>query len=103
MFSNAMKLAATNTERACAYVARIPAAISGQGGHAATYHVAAVLVHGFVNKDGRFEELAVTFPPEFPQAQFVLNSLAQWQFRPAAQNGQPVKVEILLIIPDTQE
>jgi len=42
-----MKLAATNIERARAYVARMPVAISGQGGHAATYHVAAVLVHGF--------------------------------------------------------
>jgi hypothetical protein len=63
----------------------------------------ALMVHGFVNKEGRFEELAVAFPPEFPQAQFVLNSLAQWIFRPAAQNGQPARVEILLIIPDTPE
>ena len=34
-------------ERARRYVAKCPAAISGQGGHDATYHVAAVLVHGF--------------------------------------------------------
>ena len=34
-------------ERARKYVAKCPAAISGQGGHNATFHVAAVLVHGF--------------------------------------------------------
>ena len=53
-----------------------------------------------MNPAGRFEELAVLFPPQFAQAQFVLRSLAQWQFRPATQNGQNVKVEVLLIIPD---
>jgi hypothetical protein len=60
----------------------------------------ALMVHGFVNQDGRFEALAVLFPPQFAQAQFVLNSLNQWQFRPATQNGQNVLVEVLLIIPD---
>lgn len=60
----------------------------------------AVMVHGYLNKAGRFEELAVVFPPELPQANFVLGALAQWQFRPAAQNGQVTRVEVLLIIPD---
>jgi hypothetical protein len=63
----------------------------------------ALMVHGFVNQAGRFEALSIAFPPEFAQAQFVLNSLAQWQFRPATQNGQNVKVEILLIIPEEPE
>jgi len=63
----------------------------------------ALMIHGFVNQDGRFEGLAVAFPQEFAQAQFVLSSLAQWQFRPATQNGQNVKVEVLLIIPDVPE
>jgi hypothetical protein len=35
------------SERAARYVATIPGAISGQGGHDATFHVAAVLVEGF--------------------------------------------------------
>ncbi len=35
------------SERAARYVATIPGAISGQGGHDATYHVACVLVEGF--------------------------------------------------------
>jgi hypothetical protein len=60
----------------------------------------ALMVHGFVNQDGRFEALTVVFPPQFAEAQFVLNSLNQWQFRPATQNGQNVLVEVLLIIPD---
>lgn len=63
----------------------------------------ALMVHGFVNQAGRFEALAIAFPPEFAQAQFVLNSLEQWQFRPATQNGQNVKVEVLLIIPEIPE
>jgi len=34
-------------ERARRYIAKCPPAISGQGGHDATFHVAACLVHGF--------------------------------------------------------
>jgi hypothetical protein len=37
----------TVIERARKYVAKCPAAISGQNGHGATFHAAAVLVHGF--------------------------------------------------------
>jgi hypothetical protein len=61
------------------------------------------MVHGFVNQAGRFESLSVLFPPQFAQAQFVLDALAQWQFRPAAQNGKNVRVEVLLIIPDESQ
>ena len=60
-------------------------------------------IHGFVNLAGRFEDLSIAFPPDFPEAQFVLNSLAQWQFRPATLNNQEVRVEVLLIIPETEE
>lgn len=63
----------------------------------------ALLVHGFVNQAGHFETLAVIFPEAFPQAQFVLAALQKWQFRPAAQDGRPAKVEVLLIIPDQYE
>ena len=58
-----------------------------------------IMVHGFVNQAGRFDGLDIVFPPQFPQALFVLRSLQNWQFRPATQNGQAVRVEILLIIP----
>ncbi len=60
----------------------------------------ALMVHGFINQTGRFEILNVVFPPEFAQAQFALQALSQWQFRPATQNGQAVRVEVLLIIPE---
>jgi hypothetical protein len=63
----------------------------------------ALMVHGFVNEAGRFESLAVAFPPEFQQAQYVLGALSQWQFRPAAENGHPAKVEVVLIIPEVDE
>jgi hypothetical protein len=63
----------------------------------------ALMVHGFLNQAGRFEALAIVFPPDFPQAKFVLDALAQWQFRPATQNGQNVKVEVLLIVPEEDE
>lgn len=62
-----------------------------------------IMVHGFVTQGGRFETLHVVFPPQFPLAQFVINSLERWQFRPASQNGQPAKVEVLLIIPQVLE
>jgi hypothetical protein len=63
----------------------------------------ALLVHGYVNQAGKFESLGISFPPEFRQAQFVLDALNQWQFRPAAQNGQIEKVEVLLIIPEERD
>jgi hypothetical protein len=62
----------------------------------------ALILHGYVNTDGHFEELKVVFPDDFPQPQFVLDALTQWQFRAATQNGQPKRVEVLLIIPDIE-
>lgn len=63
----------------------------------------AIMVHGFVNAAGRFEQLAVVFPTELAEAKFLLRALQQWQFRPALQNGQATSVEVLLIIPDQTE
>jgi len=60
----------------------------------------AIMVHGFVNTAGRFENLAVIFPNGLAEARFLVHALQQWQFRPAIQNGQPTAVEVLLIIPD---
>jgi hypothetical protein len=59
----------------------------------------ALLVRGIVNTDGHFEQLSVAFPPDFAQAQFVSEALRKWQFRPAKRDGQPVAVEVLLIMP----
>ena len=59
-----------------------------------------LMIHGFVGKDGRFETLTVVFPPQFEQAQFVLDALKQWEFRPATQDGQAARVEVALIVPE---
>lgn len=67
------------------------------------YNSDAIMVHGILNVAGRFEQLAVVFPPSFAQAKFVLGALQQWQFRPATQNGQITPVEVLLIIPEESE
>jgi hypothetical protein len=62
-----------------------------------------VMVHGFVNQSGRFEGLKIVYPPEYPETEFVLASLQQWQFRPAARDGQLARVEVLLIIPEEMQ
>ncbi len=63
----------------------------------------ALMIHGFINAAGKFENLSVAFPQPFPIAPFVLHALQQWQFRPATRDGQAAKVEVLLIIPEQFE
>ena len=63
----------------------------------------ALMIHGFVNKAGHFESLGVSFPAGFSQAKLVMDALQQWQFRPATQNGQNARAEVLLIIPEQEE
>jgi hypothetical protein len=53
-----------------------------------------------LNKEGRFEDLAVVFPTQFAMTSFVLNALKQWEFRPAVANGLATAIEVLLIIPE---
>ncbi|HVJ07457.1 MAG TPA: hypothetical protein VM554_03680 [Acidisarcina sp.] len=67
------------------------------------FNAEAIMVHGIVSLAGRFEQLSVLFPAEFAQAKFVIDSLRQWQFKPAMQNGQAAAVEVLLIIPEQTE
>ncbi len=58
-----------------------------------------LLVHGFIDTVGHFETLVQVFPEPSPHTKFLLDALQQWEFRPAAQNGQTTAVEVLLIIP----
>jgi hypothetical protein len=67
-----------------------------------SFNADALLIKGFISQEGHFEAPALIFPPSFPLAHFVLDCLRQWQFRPASQNGQPARVEVLLIIPDSE-
>lgn len=63
----------------------------------------AMMVHGFVNEAGRFEELNIVFPPDYDQTQQMLGALQQWVFRPATQNGKTARVEVLLVIPEEEQ
>jgi hypothetical protein len=58
-----------------------------------------VLVHGLVNKEGKFESLRLvrSIKPETDQA--LLAALATWEFRAATRDGVAVVVEFLLSIP----
>lgn len=58
-----------------------------------------VLVHGFVNATGHFENLRVVRPVRPDADQEILGSLSGWEFRPAARDGVRIGVEFLLAIP----
>ncbi len=57
-------------------------------------------IHGFVNASGRFERLVEASDQEIENIAAVLESLGQWEFRPATKDGVPAMVEILLCIPN---
>lgn len=65
--------------------------------------VDALMLHGLVNTEGRFEKLALVLPATFPGKDLLLSSLRQWEFRPAKRDQQPITVEVLLIIPGETE
>ena len=67
------------------------------------FNADALMIHGFVNVAGRFEQLAIVSPRDFAQQAFMLSALREWQFRPASQNGRATEVEVLLIIPESAE
>ncbi len=60
----------------------------------------AMVLHGMVNREGRFEQLSIVYPARVPQGTLVLGSLAQWKFRPASLNGKDTAVEVVLVIPN---
>jgi hypothetical protein len=59
----------------------------------------ALLVHGYLTKEGHFDKLSIVFPSQVTITKFILDTLQQWQFRPAMQNGKAALLEVLLIIP----
>ena len=58
-----------------------------------------VLVHGYVNEEGRFEGLRVVRSIQPGTDQALLASLSGWEFRAATKDGVGVMVEFLLSIP----
>jgi hypothetical protein len=63
----------------------------------------ALVVHGLLDAEGHFQQLAVVFPPDWEHAQYVTETLQHWAFRPAMQNGKAAQIEVLLMIPQTAE
>ena len=60
----------------------------------------AMVLHGMVSREGRFERLSIVYPARAPQGTLVLESLAKWKFRPANLNGKDTAVEVVLVIPN---
>jgi len=58
-----------------------------------------IMIHGFLDANGRFEDLQVLRSEDLQEGKLVLPVLDQWEFRPAVRDGRPVRVEILLAIP----
>jgi hypothetical protein len=58
-----------------------------------------IMVRGMLTAEGHFDQLAMIFPDQLENKDMLLNSLKLWEFRPARRDGEPVAVEVLLIIP----
>jgi hypothetical protein len=58
-----------------------------------------LLVRGRLTAEGHLEQLCLLGPGEFPGQSALFEALGQWKFRPALKSGNPVAVEILLVIP----
>ena len=58
-----------------------------------------VMVHGFLETNGRLDGLRVLGVHGSEDAPSILPVLQQWEFRPATQDGRPVRIEVLLAIP----
>ncbi|MGO9095427.1 MAG: hypothetical protein ACLQGV_09400 [Bryobacteraceae bacterium] len=58
-----------------------------------------LMAHGFIGANGRFQDLGILGKGDASESAQAIAVLEQWEFRPASQNGAPVRVEILLAIP----
>jgi hypothetical protein len=58
-----------------------------------------LMLHGFINPQGRFQELRAIGAHDLLQAELAVGVLSRWEFRPASHGGKPVRVEMLLAIP----
>jgi hypothetical protein len=58
-----------------------------------------VLVHGLITTEGVFDKLEVLKTRSRDLLSMLEPSLKKWRFRPASRQGEPLPVEILLLIP----
>lgn len=63
----------------------------------------AIMVHGFLGSTGRLEQLSMVLPGSGADLSSLVQALGRWTFRPAASQGRPVEVEVLLIIPEDED
>ena len=56
-------------------------------------------IHAFVTTAGRFDHIVEVGEPVIDHVEEVIEALAKWEFRPAAKDGAPTMVEVLLCIP----
>jgi hypothetical protein len=57
------------------------------------------MLHGFISAEGKFQELKLIGAGDPRSTAIAIAILDRWEFRPAAQDGRPLRVEILLAIP----
>jgi hypothetical protein len=62
-------------------------------------HGSVIVVFGVINSHGKFEGLRVMQSPDVGFSRLLLDSLAQWTFRPAEMDGLAVPVKVLLGVP----
>lgn len=58
-----------------------------------------VIIYGVIETDGKLSQLSVRQSPDVQLNKPTLEALAKWTFRPAEENGSPVRVKVLLGIP----
>ncbi len=60
-----------------------------------------MVIHGRINAEGRFENLAIIGEqPLRPDPDTLLRSLSEWELRPAAKDGRALPVDVVLIVPN---
>ncbi len=62
-----------------------------------------IIIHGMLTSRGQLDQLAMVTPQRLQGKDSLIESLKLWTFRPAFRDGEPVAVEVLLIIPRQPE
>lgn len=58
-----------------------------------------VTLRGYINDKGKFEELSVLKSPVAAIGEWMVKTIASWEFQPAAHSGRAVRVKVVLSIP----
>ena len=58
-----------------------------------------VLIRGLLDTKGKFQDLEMWHGATKAVVEVIIDALDKWDFRPATQDGRPVAVQVLLVIP----